>query len=318
MLTSNLSHEIASFVPPVAMNTNTTIGAVLALCLFLVTSAVQAETLKTEEIIPESPGLKLEGQAITGHKVVKRWGMDKVVFTTAKQVPGKGTTWASVCDELASGQVPKHVSFYWHGDDPELWFKRNPNEIAKQAKKIRTDTCWILPYRPHSKTHKHWRSRKEIRYHLAVVDYFIAMGLKTFDVYGSSGGGLVAAAVLKERRRHVTFAGLASPVLAVKSWFGNEVSNWWVYDPHYHLERLSFRGPGIQPVCMLVVWDPADRMVPRKAVLPYFTKARELGLDEDQVRLVQIRDSSQKSHTNSYRNLGQEMRKLKREGGFCF
>ncbi len=276
----------------------------------------QPEVLKPEEIVREEPGLSVGNQAITGHQVTKRWGMDRLTFTTARPVPNK-KSWAFVCDELAGGQIPSHVSFYWHGDDPNFWLRQNPNKIAERGKEINSDTCWIMPYRPHSKTKKHWRSRDEIRYHLAVVDYFIALGVESFDVYGYSGGGLVAVAVLQERRRHVKFAGLASPVLAVKKWFGSKVSNWWVYDPHYHMERLLFRTPEMPAVCILAVWDPRDRKVPKRAILPYIEKARELGLGDDQVRLVRVRVNSQNRHTGSHKNLRREMRKLKREGGFC-
>ena len=272
--------------------------------------------LKPEEIIPEKPGLNLGGQTITGHEVSKRWGMDKMTFTTAQPVPGK-KFWAFVCDELADGQIPSHVSFYWHRDDDDLWLKRNPNEIAKMAKEIRSDTCWIALHRPHSRSGGHWRSQNEMRLHLALVDYFIAtFGINRFDVYGSSGGGTVAAMVLQERRRHVTFAGLASPVAAVKA-RDPHVSNWWVYDPHYHLERLTFRTSETLPVCILIVWDPKDKTVNEKGVLPYIEGARELGLGEDRVKLVRVHSRDRLRHFTSHKNLGREMRKLRREGDFC-
>ena len=268
-----------------------------------------------KEIVPDTPGLQLRGQAITGHQVVKLMGMDKMTFTTSKPVPGN-KFWAFVCDELANGQIPSQVGFYWHGDDKSRWLKRNPHEIAKQAKKIRSDTCWVAVQRPHSLKNTTWRSRSEMRLHLALVDYFIAtFGISQFDVYGFSGGGTVAAAVLQERRRYVRFAGLASPVVAVKA-RDPIVRNSWVYDPHYHMRRLLFRGPGIPAVCLLIVWDPKDSQVNDKGVLPYIKKARDIGLDEDQVRLVRVRAYDRKHHI-SYKNLGREIRKLRREGGFC-
>ena len=172
------------------------------------TATTQPRALEPEEIVPEKPGLDLMGQHITGHEVTKRWGPDKMVFTTAKPVPGKEAPWAFVCDELVAGKIPSHVSFYWHRDDDDLWLKNHPNHIAKMAKEIRQDTCWIAVHRPHSRSNYQWRSQDEIRYHLAIVDYFIAnFGISQFDVYGSSGGGTIAAAVLQERRRHVKFAG---------------------------------------------------------------------------------------------------------------
>ena len=291
--------------------------------------AAQAEVVEPEEIIPEKPGLDTWGHRITGHEVNKRWGMDKMTFSTAKSVPVGGSwassnanwvpdgeSWAFVCDKLADGQIPASVSFYWHRDDKDLWLKRNPNDVVKMAREIKSDTCWIAPNRPHSRSHLHWRSRNEMRYHLAVVDYFIAMGVTSFDVYGSSGGGTVAAMVLQERRRHVKSAGLASPPLSVKIW-NPQVKNWWVYDPYHHMERLLFRSSEIPAVCLLIVWDPADKLVPEQAVLPYLNKAREMGLGENQIRLVQVRSNDHLRHVTSHKNLGREMRKLKQEGGFC-
>ena len=287
------------------------------------TIAEQTETLKP--IVPVTPGLRLRGQEITDHRVVKRWGPDKMVFTTTEEAPGyyktwKNMVWAFVCDELVDGvdgEVPNHVSFYWHGDDSNKWLKRNPDLIAKMAKEIRQDTCWIAVHRPHSRIDGHKRSNDEMRYHLAVVDYFInTFGINQFDVYGSSGGGTVAAAVLQERRQHVRFAGLASPILAVKSMAPN-VGHWRVYDPHYHMKRLLFRTPGMPEVCLLTVWDRNDRMVPSKGILPYFDEARELGLGEDRVRLVLVRSNDRLRHSTSHRNLGREIRKLRRSGDFC-
>ena len=283
------------------------------------TTAEQIGTLKP--IVPETPGLRLSGQEVTGHKVIKRWGPDKMVFTTTRSAPGyrwwEKMVWAFVCDELVDGKVPDHVSFYWHRDDSDEWLKRNPNHIAKMAKEIRQDTCWIAVHRPHSRIDGHRRSNDEMKYHLAVVDYFInTFGISQFDVYGSRGGGTVAAAVLQERRRHVRFAGLASPILAVKSMAPN-VSHGRVYDPHYRIGRLLSRTPEIPGVCLLVVWDPGDKMVSGKGILPYFAEAREVGLGEDKVRLVRVRSNDRLRHFTSHRNLGREIRKLRRNGDFC-
>ena len=266
----------------------------------------------------DSKQLDLGGQYITGHKI-SRWlgNMDEMIFTVAKKVPGENTTWAFVCDELANGQVPNHVSFYFHGDNEESWVEKNPIGIISNAKKIRSDTCWVIPYRPHSRTNKTWRSRDEMRYHLAVVDYVInTLGVDEFDVHGFSGGGTVAVMVLQERRRHVRFAGLASPVLAVKARTPS-VNNGLVYDPYYHIEKLLARTPEIPELCLLVVWDPKDRVVNKNGVLPYITRAKELGLGEDRVRLVQVIAYDQEKRHNSDLNLGQEMLQLKRSGDFC-
>ena len=286
------------------------------------TTAEQTRTLKPKKIVPETPGLRLSGQEVTGHMAIKMFGgMDKFLFTTTRAAPGymdwDNMVWAFVCDELTDGETPDHVSFYWHRDDGDEWLKRNPNDIVKMAREIRRDTCWIAVNRPHSRIDGHRRSNNEMKYHLAVVDYFInTFGISQFDVYGSSGGGTVAAAVLKERRRHVRFAGLASPILAVKSMAPN-VSHGRVYDPHYHIGRLLFWTPEMPEVCLLTVWDPGDKMVLGKGILPYFAEARELGLGEDKVRLVRVRSNDRMRHFTSHRNLGREIRKLRRDGDFC-
>ncbi len=280
------------------------------------TTTVQAKVPVPEEIRPETPGL-YQVHSITQHQIVKRWGMDKMIFSTSRPVPGK-QFWAFVCDEFANGQIPDSISFYWHRDDDDLWLKNHPNEIAKMAREIRSDTCWVAVQRPHSRSMNHWRSRDEMRLHLALVDYFVStFGVSRFDVYGSSGGGTVAAMVLQERRRHVEFAGLASPVLAVKA-RSPKAQNWWVYDPLYHIERLLFRSPEIPEVCMLTVWDPADKVVNEKGVLPYLNKARELGLGDDQVKLVEVYSRDRLRHFTSHKNLGRELRELRNKSSdFC-
>ena len=95
------------------------------------------------------------------------------------------------------------------------------------------------------------------------------------------------------------------------------MSNWYVYDPHYHMGRLVFRTSETLPVCILIVWDPADKLVNEKGVLPYIEMARKLGFGEDQVRLVRVRSNDRLRHFTSHKNLGREMRRLKRAGDFC-
>ena len=290
----------------------------LALCFFL---TIAGPSIAAEKIIPEKPGLNLRGQRITGHEVIKLAGkMDKINFSVAKSVPDK-KSWAFVCDELASGQIPDHVSFYWHGDNDNGWLREsNQNVLIRDANLIRSDTCWVTVYRPHSKSDrgKHsWRSLSEMRYHLALVDYFReTFGLSQFDVYGHSGGGTVAIAILQERRRYVRFAGLASPVLAVRKAFPYaRISN--VYDPYNRIKRLSFKGPEILPVCLLVVYDTRDKILPDAAVLPYFKGAKKRGFNNDQVRLVKVESRNYSHYHTTNMNLAQEIKKLKEEGGFC-
>ena len=285
----------------------------LVLCLLL---TIGSPSIATEDIIPDEPELSLNGQSITGHEVKKIFGnMDKINFSVAKPLLNE-KFWAFVCDKLANGETPDHVSFYWHGDNGSNWLDRDKRQIIKEAKAIRSDTCWVTLYRPHSRSTNTWRSRKEMRYHLAVVDYFIEnFGVGQFDVYGHSGGGTVATMVLQERRQHVRFAGISSSPLAIKKEWPS-VANWWVYDPYHHIRKLSSSGPEIQPVCLLVVRDPRDKAMSDKAVLPYLERVRKLGLSDDQVRLVEVRATDQRRHP-TVRNLGWEMKKLKKKGDFC-
>ena len=285
----------------------------LVLCLLL---TIGSPSIAAEEIIPDEPELSLDGQSITGHEVKKIFGnMDKINFSVAKPLLNE-KFWAFVCDKLANGETPDHVSFYWHGDNGSNWLDRDKRQIIKQAKEIRSDTCWVTLYRPHSRSTYTWRSRKEMRYHLAVVDYFIEnFGVGQFDVYGHSGGGAVATMVLQERRQHVRFAGISSSALAIKKEWPR-VNNWWVYDPYHHIRKLSSSGPEIQPVCLLVVRDPRDKAMSDKAVLPYLERVRKLGLSDDQVRFVEVRATDQRRH-RTRKNLGREMKKLKKKGDFC-
>ena len=285
----------------------------LVLCPLL---TIGSPSIAAEEVIPDEPELSLDGQSITGHEVKKIFGnMDRIYFSVAKPVP-KEKFWAFVCDKLANGETPEHVSFYWHGDNDTKWLDRDIRQIINDAKAIRSDTCWVTLYRPHSRSAYTWRSRKEMRYHLAVVDYFIEnFGVGQFDVYGHSGGGAVATMVLQERRQHVRFAGISSSALAIKKEW-HRVNNRWVYDPYHHIRKLSSSGPEIQPVCLLYVWDPRDKSMSNRAVLPYFKRVRKLGLSDDQVRLVEVRATDKRRHA-TVRNLGREMKKLKKKGDFC-
>ena len=288
----------------------------LVLCLLL---TIGSPSIAAEEVIPDEPELSLDGQSITGHEVKKIFGnMDRIYFSVAKPVPNE-KFWAFVCDKLANGKTLDHVSFYWHGNNLNKWLDRDIRQIIKDAKAIRSDTCWVIPYRPHSRSNRGTYAAgtyTEMRYHLAVVDYFIEnFGVGQFDVYGHSGGGAVATMVLQERRQHVRFAGISSSALAIKKEWPR-VNNRWVYDPYHHIRKLSSSGPEIQPVCLLAVWDPKDNFMSDKAILPYFERVRKLDLSDDQVRLVEVRATDQWRHA-TVRNLGREMKKLKKKGGFC-
>ena len=245
----------------------------------------------------EPGGMSTDGQYISGHKVIPRWGMDKVVFSTSIPVIG-GEFWAYIPDAVLACKV-RIASIFWHGDDgnPKGYLRRNPNWFLKRARQIAKDS--IVVYRPHSISSWTWRSRLEMRLHLALVEYLSkTFGIAKYNLYGHSGGGTIAIMVAQERPHLAATVGLAAPVLAVKA-RNPEVSNLWQYDPLYHIENLS---PDI-PV--FITHDPRDRIVEPIGVDPYVKEAKKLGL---KVKLVKVWSSSPQRHF-THRNLGAELRK---------
>ena len=106
-----------------------------------------AAELATAEACPEPPPdpqaesrMTTFGQAITDHKVIPRWGMDKVEFATKDKIRTMedGKLWAYVPDDVLSGRV-RVASIYWHGNDVKKYFIRNPHKTIEEARSIERD-----------------------------------------------------------------------------------------------------------------------------------------------------------------------------------
>ena len=233
--------------------------------------------------------LGLNGQAITGHEIVAEWKhASKVCFTTARSVPGDDFC-VVVSNEILKGEV-RTASIYWHGDGVRTRFEiADPfsrRGIFAHARRVVAEGPVIAVIRPHSSSKYDWRQMSEIRLHIALVEYINrAFEVKKFNLYGHSGGGLVAIAVAQERSELTASVGLASPKLAVREHYirhENGVPNRYhsQYDPIDHIHKLS---PDI-PV--LVIYDDLDWVVKKGGVFPYIRKAEEL---KKKVRLIFVR-----------------------------
>ena len=135
--------------------------------------------------------------------------------------------------------------------------------------------------RPHGANKRHWRSLREIRLQLALVEYIHqTFGVEKFELRGHSGGGIIAIAVAQERSHLAANVGLAAPKLAVKNHYrryeGGVPGRYHnQYDPIYHIGKLS------PDISVWIVYDPTnDRVVKPGGVLPYIDKALELGLNK--------------------------------------
>ena len=203
-----------------------------------------------------------------------------------------------------AGQVPV-AGIYWHGDRPHQKnsLRNSPEKLVWEANQIRRDL--ITVYRPHSNSRYHWRSRREIRLHLTLVEYLSAnFGIERFDLYGHSDGGLVAVAIAQERPRLANTVGSASPILSVRDHFihmdGLVPDQYRLeYDPIERLDRLSPEIP------VLITYDSGDRVVSRGAILPYAEKAAGFNL---RVKLIEVETNDLEQH-NTQGELGQELRK---------
>ena len=253
--------------------------------------------------------LGLGGQAITDHKIVTEWEWkhaSKVCFTTAESVPGDDFC-AVVSNEILEKKVPI-ASVYWHGDGGREHYEQTDpfarKGIFSYARRISREGPVVAVIRPHSSSKYDWRQMSEIRLHIALVEYINrAFEVKKFNLYGNSGGGLVAIAVAQERPELTATVGLSSPKLAVQDHYAiheNGVPNRYYsqYDPIKHIYKLS---PDI-PV--LVTYDKRDRVIKPYGVLPYTEMAKELGL---KVKLVLVRNNHHPYHGTQWR-LGNHLR----------
>ena len=272
------------------MKTNSVVPGTLVLCLALVGGCVttttksgdmvgQASSQPTPNMTTRSEGINTGGQLIIGHRVIESVaGVSEVEFTTAKSVPGGKTVLAFVPNSILAGITPV-AKIFWHGDDPKKKFKKDPSRIMNVAWRLFDDLDLIMVIRPHSGSKYNWRQLSEVQLHIALVEYIVqAFQVQKFNLYGHSGGGLIAIAIAKERPDLTATVGLASPKLAVREHYlrheGGVPSRYrGQYDPLRHIDKLS---PEI-PV-MVVYDDEGDRDVKPGGVLPYLNKARELGL----------------------------------------
>ena len=247
--------------------------------------------------------LDLDGQAITGHEVLNGQGgkIRKVVFSTAVSVPG-GEFRAFMSEEILQ---EKHsiVSIYWHGDDAsgKIRSSRIANSQARGV--MQKGGPRVAVVRPHGFSKYNWRQVSEIRLQIALVEYLSrTFGVKKFNLFGHSGGGLVAIAVAQERPELVATVGLASPKLAVRIHYsryeGGVPSRYYrQYDPINHIRKLSPEVP------VLIVYDLRDNVVKKAGVLPYTKKAEKLGL---KVRLVLVTINAHPYHDTQWL-LGREL-----------
>ena len=243
-----------------------------------------------------------DGQAVTGHKVTgDLWGTQKVVeFSTAKRMSGK--LWAVMPEKVLSGEV-SIASIFWHGDDSRLRYKNNPFKLDSLALQVGEGV--IAVYRPHSTSKYDWRSMDEIRLHLALVEYLSrTFRIQKFNLYGKSGGGLLATAIAQERPHLTATVGTASPKLAVGIHYqrhegGVPARYYRQYDPIKHIGKLSPEIP------VLVVYDLRDRVVQVGGVLPYTKRAAELGL---KIKLVEVQADGRGYHGTT-RHLGHQLKR---------
>jgi hypothetical protein len=245
-----------------------------------------------------------EGQAITKHKVMEyrqKQGEQVVKFSTTERVPGENF-WAVVPDEVVAGKMSV-ANIFWHGDGCRI-YADNPTNVAKGARQVTEDA--IAVFRPHACSKWTWRSEDEVRLHLALVEYLSkTFGIKRFNLYGHSSGGLIAIAVATEKPPLARSVGLSAPILSVKENFwqrsqgGNVPMRAYIqYDPIDHVKRLSPEIP------ILVVYDLRDIYVRKEGLLDYVEKAKGLGL-KIQLRLVEARP---RSYHIVRRQLGEALR----------
>jgi len=251
--------------------------------------------------------LRTGGQAITGHKVVEKWEhASKVCFTIARKVPG-GRFCVVMSNEILEGNA-RIASVHWHGDGGRDHFERTDpfsrNGIFVRARRIVADGPMVAVIRPHSSSKYDWRQMSEIRLHIVLVEYLSrTFGVRKFNLYGHSGGGLVAIAVAQERPGLTATVGLASPKLAVRIHYmrhegGVPRRYSGQYDPIRRIGRLS---PDI-PV--LVVYDKRDPAIKPGGVFPYIKKAEKR---RKKVRLILVEANHRPHHTQ--RHLGEQLRK---------
>ena len=250
-----------------------------------------------------SKRLDLDGQAITGHEVLNGQGgkIRKVVFSTAVSVPG-GEFWAFMSEEILQ---KKHsiVSIYWHGDNPSGRIRSSRIAYSQARGVLYKGGPMVAVVRPHGFSKYNWRQVSEMRLQIALVEYLSrTFGVKKFNLFGHSGGGLVAIAVAQERPELVATVGLASPKLAVRIHYsryeGGVPSRYYrQYDPINHIRKLSPEVP------VLIVYDLRDNVVKKGGVLPYTKKAEKLGL---KVRLVLVTINAHPYHDTQWL-LGREL-----------
>ena len=272
-------------------------AVVMALCLVLITGCGVTNP-------------KAGSQTIAAHKIAEKWEKaSKVCFTAAKpkQVPGRSFC-VVMSNEILEKKVPI-ASVYWHGDGAGSRLERtNPfsrRGIFGEARRVVADGPVIAVIRPHSNSKYDWRQMSEIELQRVLLEYLSrTFGVEKFNLYGHSGGGLVAIAVAQERPELTATVGLASPKLAVLKHYmrhENGVPSRYSqqYDPIKHIQKLSSKIP------VLIIYDTLDKTVKPGGVLPYVEKAKKLGL---KVKMILVKTNDYHHHVTQW-HLGKHLRK---------
>ena len=211
-------------------------------------------------------------------------GYKIVQFFTKLDVPAP--LMVAMPERVLSGQEPV-VSLFLHGDLDESRAEYDDEVLAgflSNARLIEREEDPIAVYRPHG-YYGHWSNvhpNDDIPTQRVLFRYLSdEFGIELFNLYGHSGGALVAASIYQHPplQHLVATVGLSAPPLYGKDrhYYGQYPGQYKNdYHPFDHLEELVGLDP---PIPVLFVYDRRDEIIdPATASLPYEAEAKRLGI----------------------------------------
>ena len=245
-------------------------------------------------------------QAIVNWQIVSDGpepGYKIVQFFTTLDIPAP--LMLAMPDRVLSGQEPV-ASLFLDGDLDESRAEYDDEVLAgflSSARLVEREEDPIAVYRPHG-YYRHWRNvypNDEIPTQRVLFRYLSdEFGIELFNLYGHSGGSLVAASIYQHPplQHLVATVGLSAPPL-----YGKYKHHPGQYDPFDHLEELVGLDP---PIPVLFVYDRRDGIIdPAKGSLPYEEKAKRLRIP--MILGVEVEADGPPYHY-TYNQLGDELR----------
>ena len=273
-------------------------AAIIAMALFL-------PLVTTSAGVTAADRLDLGGQYITGHKIVFKGMIGRVVeLFPAKPVGGGGRLLVGLSYDILKKDDGAVCGAYWHGDNDDADFRANYGNMAfAHAKRVywsgrwpkdsKNDSCIISFYRPHNANGSTRLSREEVDTQLASLLYVgKTWKIKKFNLAGHAGGGTIAMEAARRLPRDmVARVVLASPRLVV----GGDKE-----DPFKHLKKMP------KDIPIFVVYDTHDQIVYyRSEILPYISAAMKYGAF---IKSVEVNTNDRPYHHTQWR-LGNHLRK---------